>query len=494
MGVIQKQAIKGTIWSYIGIVIGFLNIGLLSPKIFSTEQVGLTQVLIAISIILGQVATLGINSVTNRLFPFFRNKGKSHNGFLFLALTIGAIGFFVISLIAYFFKTSIIATKQDSSPLLVRYYLFVIPLILSTVSFSILDTYNKMLLNAVLGTFLKEFFLRIINLSLIIFFYLEWINFNLYVISYVFANLIPPVIIAVYLIRKGEFSLQPNLESLTPQLKREILYVALFGILAGLSGVALQNIDKYMVNQYIDLKAAGIYSITFFFGTLILIPQRAISKISSTIIAESWKNDDRHIIQNIYSKSSLNQFLIGMLIFIGIIANLHNIFQILPNDYARGEWVIILISVANMVAVLSGVSIQILSTSRYYHFQTWFMILLIFLVVSTNMFFIPRMGITGAALASLVSISLYTLFRCIFLYIKFRFQPLRWNHLSALAIGTLTYLVSLLIPELENILLDIFLRSGTIVIMYAALIIFFRTSKELNQLITNFLQKKNFIG
>ncbi|MHA1695338.1 MAG: hypothetical protein ACTSUG_08765 [Candidatus Helarchaeota archaeon] len=48
MGIIQKQTIKGTIYTYLGVALGFVNIGLLTPKIFSTDQIGLTNILVAI--------------------------------------------------------------------------------------------------------------------------------------------------------------------------------------------------------------------------------------------------------------------------------------------------------------------------------------------------------------------------------------------------------------------------------------------------------------
>ncbi len=60
MGIIQKQTLKGSLYSYIGVVIGFLNMGILSPKIFTAEQIGLTQVMLATATILSQLGNHGI--------------------------------------------------------------------------------------------------------------------------------------------------------------------------------------------------------------------------------------------------------------------------------------------------------------------------------------------------------------------------------------------------------------------------------------------------
>lgn len=70
MGIIARQTIKGSIYSYLGAIIGFINVALIMPQIFSTDQIGLTNLLIALSTILGQFGSLGMINVTIRQFPF----------------------------------------------------------------------------------------------------------------------------------------------------------------------------------------------------------------------------------------------------------------------------------------------------------------------------------------------------------------------------------------------------------------------------------------
>jgi len=59
MGIIQRQSIKGSIYSYIGAFLGFVNLAILAPKIFTTDQIGLTQVLVSLATIFAQLGTLG---------------------------------------------------------------------------------------------------------------------------------------------------------------------------------------------------------------------------------------------------------------------------------------------------------------------------------------------------------------------------------------------------------------------------------------------------
>ena len=93
MGIIQKQAIRGTIYSYIGVGVGFLITGILFPKFLDLEVIGLLSLLVAYSVIFSQLGSLGFGGVINRLFPYFRDKESGHQGFLVIALGISLIGF-----------------------------------------------------------------------------------------------------------------------------------------------------------------------------------------------------------------------------------------------------------------------------------------------------------------------------------------------------------------------------------------------------------------
>ena len=86
MGIVSRQTIKGSIYSYLGAFIGFVNVALLMPRLFATDQIGLVNILVALSTIFGQLGTLGMVNVTIRQFPYFRDEKNNHNGFLFFAL------------------------------------------------------------------------------------------------------------------------------------------------------------------------------------------------------------------------------------------------------------------------------------------------------------------------------------------------------------------------------------------------------------------------
>ena len=479
MGVIQRQTIRGTFYSYLGVVIGFVNLAVLSPKIFTTEQIGLTQVLIATSTILAQVGGLGFNNVTNRLFPYFRNRESGHNGFLSLGLLITIGGFLLSALIMVLSLPRFEELNRAKSALLSD-YAFYLPVLLGLIMFfTLLDNFTKVLFNAVLGTFLKEFLLRVINLGLIMLFLFNIIDFNRYILWFVVSQAIPAVVIVFYLVAKGEFRLSGFAGFIDRELIKEISKLCLYGILAGLSGIAITNIDKYMVNDIEGLGNAGIYSIAVYFATMILIPARSLGKISVPVVAEAWKRDDLSEIRHIYSRSSINQYLIGLLLMIGIFGNMKNIFQFLPPEYANGEWVIIIFSFTNIVNVSAGVSQYILGTSGLYRYQTYLMVLLILMVLVTNSILIPVMGMAGAATASFISMLVFTVLTVWLLWKNYKLWPYSLHHIKATIVAGAVLGISFLIPQM-SLYLDVLVRSTVIFIIFAGLTLSMHLSDEGN--------------
>ena len=104
MGIIKKQSILSSIYNYSGVVIGFAIVVLLFPRFLDRDQIGLLKLLLAYSLVFMQVASLGLNSITIRLFPYFRNKENGHNGYLSLLLIVGLVGFGLMVVIFFIIK------------------------------------------------------------------------------------------------------------------------------------------------------------------------------------------------------------------------------------------------------------------------------------------------------------------------------------------------------------------------------------------------------
>jgi O-antigen/teichoic acid export membrane protein len=480
LGIIVDQSVKGTIYTYIGVVLGFLTTGIFLPRIYSTEQVGLIRILVSYSALIAQFGTLGINGVTIRLFPFFKNDEKKHHGFLSLALIAGAAGFLISTALLLLFKPWLIEISIEKSAMFTEYINWLIVIVFFQIFFTIFDGYYTALLNSVYGTFLKEVFQRVLIIIAIGLYFFEILNFRQFVITYIASLSLPTIFILIALIQKKHFSLKTDFKFLKKQLIISMGLMAGFSIFNGFSMVAIQNVDSLMINSMIGLDALGIYSICFFFGLFVSLPARAIYKIANIVSARAWKSEDIKTIRDVYYKSCLTLFIIGMLLFLGIWTNAENIFKIIGPNYITGKWVIFFIGLGSLIDLTTGANSSILGTSKYYKVQTLFLVGLVFLIVIANFLLIPHYGITGAAVGSAISLSILNIARFLFLFYKYKLQPFNIRFVYVGLIGLISYFISTLLPPLPNFILDIIFRSSLLTLLFCIPIYFLKMSEDIN--------------
>ncbi|NPA44732.1 MAG: polysaccharide biosynthesis protein, partial [Chlorobi bacterium] len=226
---------------------------------------------------------------------------------------------------------------------------------------------------------------------------------------------------------------------------------------------------------------------------LISLPSRPLRKISSIFLAEAWKKNNIEEVNTVYKKSISTLFLIGTLIYVGIIINLDNIFEIIPK-YESGRNVIILIGAAYLVDMLSGTSASIISNSKHYKVLGYIMMATVGLVIITNIIFIPIWQLTGAAFASFITIVIAFFMRFLFLYFKYKLQPYFYKHFLILIIGALMLVVNYFIPENNNFILDIIIRSSVITVLFISLSYFLKISEDANKLINLILSKFGIVS
>jgi len=480
MGVIKKQSIPGVIYSYIGVALGFIISGLLFPRLLTTNEVGLLRILISYSVILSQFAILGMNTVTVKIFPHFRDKKNKHHGYLGLLLLVGLAGFIITTIIYLLAGNYIINDAKEKSELFIPYLYYVIPLLFFSLLFNTLDVYYRVLYNVTKGIIYKEIIQRILVILSVIIFYFKFIDFHTLVILYTISQILPAILIFFSLIIEKQFYIKLDFNFLNKPLMKHMASVAFFGIITSYSGVLIMNIDMVMINHYLGLSSTGIYSITFFFGTLIRIPSRTISKISSVVIADSWKINNKNTILSIYKKSSILLSIAAIFVFIGIWSNISNVFSIIGSSYIPGMYVIFFIGLANVLDAFSGLSSLIIINSKHYKWLSVFLIIYTISIILTNLIFIPLFGISGAAFASFISSLLYTYLRFIFLKKKYQFQPYSYKHILIIIIGIAALYISSLLPKMNNYVIDIIFRSILISIVYLPLIYIANISDDFN--------------
>lgn len=479
MGIIAKQTLRGSVLTYVGIGFGFLTAGYLFPNYLSKEEIGVLNLLLKLALFFSFFSNLGFNTITLKLFSFYRDRAKNHNGFFSLKIIVNVIGFALFCLCYYFIKPYIIEQNIEKSKILIDYLYLLIPLVAIYMIFGMLDTYNRVLYNAVQGTFLRDFIQRLVILFFFVFFLIDIFNFNGFINSYVFAMLVPILGLLYFLGKRKELKISFSAIKLNKAQKIEMINVGAFGLLAGIAPILVSTVDTVMVFQYLGPDETGVYATMIFFSTVIIAPSKALVRIGTPVIADAWKDNNLVKIDELHKRSGINQLLFSGLVFIGIWANMHNLFEIIPK-YTEGKYVVFYLGLASLANMLLGMNQVILSTSKYYKYQTLFVIILSVSVIIANDIFIPKYGIVGAAIATLTATLIVNITKWFFVYVKLKTQPFTLKTLVLILIIVTTYFVQYTIPKMYFIL-DLIIRSLIITTIFIGACYILKVSEDLNR-------------
>jgi O-antigen/teichoic acid export membrane protein len=483
MGIILRQSLKTSIVSYVGMAIGAFNMIWLFPKFLGAEEIGLLRVIQDIAIVFVGLTHVGTLSVTDKLFPRFSDHGQKHFGLLPFSLLI-YFGFFVsYCVLLFLFKNSIFVLYRAKSPQIVEYFSCTIPLTFFMLYQLALDAYTRVHFRIVVSGFLREVFLRAALAVLVIAYFWKFINFSQLLSGVVGVYGLIVSALIYYLYRENLLYLKPNFGLIDRKLIRELIYFYSYVIFVGFHRILISRIDILMIPALLGTRAVGIYSIALFIGAIIDMPCRAVNQISTPIIAQAWSSRDIGKIQEIYQKSSINQLIVGGLLFLGIWCNIESLFELMPrgDTYEAGKYVVLFIGLTRLMEMAAGVSDVILLHSQYYAFNTLLVIVLAILLFLTNLWLIPLFGITGAALAAAFSILLYTSLKFTFLWFNFRLQPFSGKSLWTVAAILSAWFVVDHVPQVHPLIFDIMLRSVLIVMIFVPTVLWTGVSEELNQ-------------
>lgn len=488
MNVIKKQAFLGTIFSYGGVLVGFVSQFFLIPHNITEAENGLLAVLLSYMYVLVQLSSLGFNAAGSRFFPHFRDTQKGHKGYLFLGLISALIGFTIVSAGLYLFKDTIVK-NEEKSPLFADNFYLLLPITLATLLFNLLDNYAKNLYDTLTGTFLAQFLQRFLILLALLLVVFRFITFAQFIYLWVFA--VGFYVVPMFLkARKLEgFSLKPDFSVMTPAFSREFWFYAFLTILTGFSSMVILYIDKIMLAGISSYRETGIYNTASFFGSVMGMALMAVTKAAQPLIADSFAKKDLINISTIYKKSCTTSLIVGCWIFLGIYLNIDNLFLLLPPSYSAGKMVVMIICLGKLFDLATGLNGTILALSKHYIYDTYIMVGLIFITVALNYFLIPIYGMNGAAFALAIATVYYNLARYLVVLIKLGMQPFTFDLVKVIIVAFVSWLAIRLLPEFGGTklmsIVDMGYRSAALTVLYGVIIYWSNISPELNGAMKN---------
>lgn len=399
-----------------------------------------------------------------------------------------------MTIIFLLLKSPIEGYFGKNSPLFNEYIYYVIPMMIVLAFWQLGESYANINMRIAIPKAVREIGMRVMMLIIYVSYGLGFINITGLIVGFIFCYGICMLTSGVYSLHIGSRVLKHDWSYISPDLRSKIAKYTGFLMLAALSGNIMGQLDIFMLSGVKGLYSAGIYTIVVYMAEIVNMPSRNITPISSPIAAEAMKNGDIKQAQGLYQQVSVHQMLASTVLLMIVWINLDNIFAIIPNGekFAEGRWAVLFLGLSKVVYGTLNFGNTLISFSRYYYWTLFITIFLTMLTIGTNLYFIPLLGLSGAALATLITCLVSYSYQQYLVQVKIKANPFTWRHLRIVVILCVLFGLNYLIPSLLSVSpwLDIVVRTGIILSVAAVLIYVLRISPQISWFIRKCLHLK----
>ncbi|MBX2958436.1 MAG: oligosaccharide flippase family protein [Flavobacteriales bacterium] len=492
MGIVIKKTIKTTIVTYIGVLLGLISVLWLQTAIISELQIGILNYIVDTTILILPFILFGISGIPARFMHHFKDINEK-NSFISWILLIPLITLSISTILLLLFKNQLINLLGQDVINYKNYLVFILPLVFCFTYQYLLEAILVTNSHIVFPSILKNIFRRLILILLLILYYYKNIDFFQLVSYYVLAHLIEIIGLFIYLRFSLKFNFSNPLKIFSHPKKNEIYSFALY-LVVGVTGVVMVGkLDTIMISSITnDLKLLGIYAIAFFIGSVIEIPKRIVHQLVLPIMSRLVSEENNLELSKLYKQTGINMAIIGVLLFLLIWFNIDELFLIIPNGekYAAGKWVVFFIGLSKVLDIVFGTTDLIINASRHYKLNGILAPILIISTVITNYFFITIYGITGAAIATSLTIFIYSIIKYYMVLRLIKLNLITTSYLSIL----LHSLLVILFFEFSNITfsnnyLAIIFNTIMICVIFIGGNYITKTSIEMNSFMSNLTRK-----
>jgi len=473
MGIVRNQSIKNSISFYIGMAIGAINTVIIYPNVFkdNPDHFGLIQLLLAYAIVVSTFTTLGTPKTFVRFFPMIKEKGQLY----FLSFITPLLGFVFASLSYFLFKEQLFELL-NASELLRENFFYIILLVFFIGFYDVLTSISRSFLSAATPIFINEVFLKFYSMSVLLLHWYGYVDFTTFLQIYLFGYFLKFAILLLIQFFNNRFKFSISVKDL--QLKEMFSY-GLYVLVGGASIILVTRLDMMMLGSLLDLQHVAYYTVAFFIGSAITVPARSIAAISIPLIAKAWEKQDLDEIQSLYRKSSINQLIIGGVFFLCIWINIDEVFLLFPEKFQVGKWVVFYIGLSHLFNMATGLNGEIIINSKYYRYDLYTSVFLVFVTIATNFVLIQKYEINGAAMATGISIILFNLIRLILIKAKMKMHPFSLKTIYTVLILVMIYFSLGYLPNSSFAFVDIIWKLLAVLMIFIPAMLYLNLSEDI---------------
>ncbi len=419
MGIFEKQGISTSIGSYVGVVLGYVNMGFLYPNLLQDEDFGLIRLLISGTVMLSFLAELGLSTSVIKFYPTFKNSKKETSRLFSLVLLIGTISVTTLCIFLTYTSDTFKPFFDSDFELFLSHNREVVIMTVGITISEIIFGISRAQLQSTAPVFIKEVFLRIAQTILILLAEFQKISFDLFAL--IFALLYPLQAIGTIIFLKIQDKLHLSSKLPSKTKIKEVINYSLYMAMMKIPNNAMSHIDVIMLGLLTNLKDVAVYSVSAFLSSLVVVPSKALNQVSTPILSLEFQSGNLDEVDKIINQTSGTIFyVVGFtLIYVNSITPILNNFIELDNIALMVPLTFIL-GIGKAINSMSGTFIGLLSVSNQHKRGFWISFITLLFSILSNLILIPPFGIYGAAYATALTLIFFNIAKLIAVWYMLR--------------------------------------------------------------------------
>ena len=418
MGLIRKS-FNVFIIRVLSIFLGFIFTYYIA-QLYGAEGMGIFALCQSILMISTLISLFGTDTASVKFIStnfYQKNYSKIKSVYLSILKIVVPISV-IISLLIFFSRnilSDLLFNKINLEMGLFYTLIAILPLCSIYIHSESLRGMKKVELYSIVKYFLTPFF------SIILLFAL-YDNNNIYlpIIVYSISIVITSIVGFLIWINKSRLFVIDNMYTSI----NEVLKISFPLMISSSMLLLLQWIDILILGYFEPSSQIGIYNVAVkisMFSSIILF---SINSIVAPKISEFFNQKNFVELNKIIKASSKLMFFLTIPILILILFFSEFILRLFGEQFILGSLCLNILIAGQLINVLCGSVGYILNMTEYQNIFKWIIVFTVIMNVVLNIVLIPLYGIFGAAIASMISLILWNMLSCIYIYKKFNISTI----------------------------------------------------------------------
>jgi O-antigen/teichoic acid export membrane protein len=205
----------------------------------------------------------------------------------------------------------------------------------------------------------------------------------------------------------------------------------------GLLYFLISHIDILMIGYFLESSDVGVYSVAVRIAGMAVFLLSAANTIFGPTISELTEKDQFKTLERLLKSISKIIFAFSLNFLLFVIIYNQEILTVFGEEYIVGDLVLIILTFGQFINASVGPTGTILIMSGKQKFEVFNSVAICILNIILNIILIPRLGISGAAIATASSIVIINIFKVLEVYILYKFHPYKKSFLNLILFSIL---------------------------------------------------------